>query len=217
MQAVRIGAALLALTMAAPAWAGSWNPTPYLRPNFSFQLYGTDASIGTAVGAGALAGVRYFNDGDLPFPAAGRTRVGATALLPTSGGSGWGHDVRLGSFFGPSWKLASAELGLDVFHNGLTIGSYVLDRALGLDIPLNLTLGPEQIFLLAGATPTLMFDPDRQVDWSQVDAFGFGHEFEWRIGGAFQLPAVGFGITYTQRIIAPGVVSRGFGLGVYVG
>lgn len=207
----------VSLLAAAPAHAGSWDPKPYIKPNLGFTLYGDGTTNASAVGLGAQAGFTYFNSEDLGVPMAGRTRVSGTYQLVTSGGPGGGHDIRLGTFMGPQFKLASAELGLDVFHNGITLGNYQLDNAVGLDIPLNVTLGPQQIYALAGITPTLVFDPDRHVNWKAVDAFGFGHEFEWRVGAALNAGPIGLGLTYTRRVIAPNVVTQGFALGVSAG
>ncbi len=55
------------------------------------------------------------------------------------------------------------------------------------------------------------------MNWKSTDAFGFGHEFEWRVGGAVNLGAFGLALTYTRRVIAPNVVTQGFALGVTAG
>lgn len=201
--------------IATPAMAGSWSPKPYVKPNIGVSIYGAGGSTSTAIGLGAQGGFKYFNEEDPPVPLGGRTRVSGTYLFSTDGGSG--HDVRLGSFMGPSFKLASAELGLDVFNNGYSAGLASIPNTTGIDIPLNATLGPDVVYVLGGVTPAVLFNPARQVDWSTVDAFGFGHEFEWRLGVQLNIPVMSIGLTYSKRFMAPNIINQGFMLGVSVG
>jgi hypothetical protein len=208
-----MSAAMLVMVGASEARAGSWSPQPYVKPNLGVAIYGGSGVAATGVGLGAQGGVRYAN-ADGPVPLGGTTRVSGTYTLVAGG---WGHDVRVGSFFGPQMKLASASAGVDVFHNGLTVGSYTLPGAVGVDLPLDVTVGPSAVYLLGGITPALVFDSGRHVDWKATDAFGFGHEFEWRVGAAVNAKVFAIGVTYSRRTVAPAVTSQGISIGVGIG
>ncbi len=218
-RAALIGMVLLPLSVAAaeptqPERSGStdvekvsWQLEPYFRPVFGISSFvGSEGSY-TGVRLGATAGVHYWKD-----PLLGRTR----ALVAWTTGSGGlsGLDLRLGSFMGPQKKYWGADAGLDLFWDRYGVDSAdLLPASAGIDIPFNLHLGPEKLYGLGGITPAVLFNPDRRVDWSRTDVFGFGHEFAWQLGFGARLGRFGVHAVYSRRVVASGVRS-GVGLSV---
>jgi hypothetical protein len=194
-------AAALCCPSSALAAESAWEVEPYWRPVAGVSAYSTGS--GTWVGArmGALGGLHYWRS-----PLAGRTRaVGAW----TTGSSGLsGLELRLGSFLGPSKQYWGAEAGLDLFWDRVTLnGSDLLPGSAGVDVPLNLHFGLPEIYGLAGVGTAFLFAPERRVDWSETDAFGFGHEFGWQLGAGTRLGGVGAALTYSHRVVVSGVHS----------
>ena len=56
-----------------------------------------------------------------------------------------------------------------------------------------------------------IFNEDRRVDWSEVDEFGFGHQFSTFVGGQVKLNQMSVGLNYTRTITAGGV-QQGYGI-----
>jgi hypothetical protein len=210
---VRAPGAVLALALAvgvapvraAPEGSGAeasvpWQVEPYWRPVLGFSTFASSAGVSTGARLGATGGVHYWK-----APLLGRTRVlGAY----TTGSSLSGLDLRLGSFMGPQWKLAGVEAGVDVFWDRYTAaGAEVMPASAGVDLPLAVQVGPESFYGMAGVTPAILFAPERRVDWSSTDAFGFGHEFGWQLGVGARLGRVGANLLYSRRIVASGVYS----------
>jgi len=192
---------------------GPWKPKPYFEPFVNAAIYsGSGASSSVDVGAalGAQAGIRYHQENGM---LQGRTRLSGAYIL-TSGGTG--TDVRLGSFMGVRPKLAGAEIGLDVFRNEYNGSAVALAPTTGVDFPtVRVQLGPQQAYLLGGITATWLGEESRQVDFTQLETFGFGHEFEWQAGLSLGLSRLRLMGVYYQRTVAGGT-SQGlaFGLGI---
>ncbi len=205
MRSLALPAAALAAGLACP-WSAQaaepgWQVEPYWRPVAGISAYAT--SSGTWVGArmGATGGVHYWKS-----PLLGRTRVLGT--WTTGSGSMSGLEFRVGSFMGPHQKYWGAEAGVDLFWDRVTVGnSELLPGSAGVDLPLNLHIGPQEIYGVAGITPALLFNPDRRVDWSQTDAFGFGHEFAWNLGAGARIGKIGAALVYSHRVVVSGVHS----------
>ncbi|MBK7758367.1 MAG: hypothetical protein IPO67_11080 [Deltaproteobacteria bacterium] len=182
---------------------------PYWEPIAGYQIYNA-GRFGTSVfTVGAMVGVRYE---DQQSPLVGRTRVAASALL----GGGLGVDARLGSFLGPAGKYWSVQAGPDFFYNRYVEGNLsFLPPSPGMDMVVRATLGPEQVYVLGGVSPAILLSPDRRVNWERTDRFGFGHEFEWYVGGVIDTDVFSFALTWRERTISTGVIqSVSFTVGI---
>lgn len=189
---------------------GPWNPRPYIAPLGNIAVYSNGVDMDVGVIAGLEAGLRYARENGM---LQGRTRLAGAGIL-TSGG--FGYDVRGGTFMGVRPKFYGAEVGLDIFQNAYDGNAVTLAKTTGVDFPsLRVELGPQVFYLLGGLTPTWLGETSRQVIWSQTDAFGFGHEFEWRAG--FSLNAgVRLSAVYYQRTLRAGT-SQGLSVGLGIG
>ncbi len=182
-----------------------WTPKPYFRPILGFSSVVTSSSVYTGAQLGATAGLTYWR-----APLMGRTRVLAAYYIGTSKVSG--AELRLGTFMGPHFKLAGAEAGIDVFWDRfLQDGDELLAPSVGIDFPVNVQLGPEVIYVMAGVCTAIMFNEERRVDWDDRDAFGFGHEFGWQLGLGAKLGKVRAAAVYSQRQVVAGT-RRGLGV-----
>ena len=180
---------------------------PYWEPIGNYSIYTIDGVVQGGLALGAMGGVRYR---DTLTPLAGRTRAAASVLFL---GSGVGWDLRVGSFAGPQQKFWSVQAGPDIFYNAVLTNSGGLAPSPGVDLQIIGTLGPQEVYILGGIIPAYLLNKSRRVDWSEVDALGFGHEFEWMLGLVVQTDNFSGGVTYRRRIVAGGV-SQGFGFSV---
>ena len=151
---------------------------------------------GTAITGGAEVGVKYWKKkwkGDL---SAGGSY--------TSGSSLSGYDVHIGNEAGRREKYWGLSAGLLGFYNGYVAqdGEQGLDPSLGLDVPVELTLGPKKYYGYAGITPSFLFNDDRHVE-----GLPFGDELEWGVGAGLKLKWITAEVGFTSRITAVGVIN----------
>jgi hypothetical protein len=202
-----VGVSPRAVAQDAKASPG-WEVEPYWRPVAGLNAYSSGGSTWVGARMGATGGVYYWKS-----PLLGRTR--ATGSWTTGSGVS-GLEFRLGSFMGPHQKYWGAEAGVDGFWNRFTAdGVDVIPGSVGIDLPVNIHLGPQEFYGLAGITPAILFAPERRVDWSSTDAFGFGHEFAWQLGVGAHLGRFGAALTYSHRVVATGVNS-GWGISLSI-
>ncbi len=180
------------------ALAQSWEVAPYARPVGGISAFGE----ARAVTLGAQVGFVAWQPGTL---LATQTRAQAATHLYSGVG---GSDVRLGSFW-VLWHeyfalMAGPDLCRNVFRAGPT---ELLPPSVGLDLPLMLRLGPQELHVSAAVVPSWLANPDRRADLPLV------HEFEWRAGFVIDGP-VSFGLYYTRRHTVFGLQE---GLGFSVG
>jgi len=180
--------------------AGRIEYQPYLDPVASLSVFRSGNAIIPGINLGLEAGVSY---ADLETILAGKMRTRGTVLL------GGGYDLRVGNFVGPVTQYWSVLGGADVFYNEYRLVG--LQPSLGLDFPVVTTVGPKEVYALAGVTTSYLANPLRRVDWDRSSYFGFGHEFEYRLGFMVNPGRFHFGISWTRRILASGA-SDGFGL-----
>jgi hypothetical protein len=154
------------------------------------------------VDLGAEVGVRYAQQGEGIPTWAGRTRVAGAYGFGLPGVKA--TDVRLGSFMGPVFKVLSFESGLDVFRNELTVDGDGLEPSFGVDVPLLATLDLKIPSFWAGIGTAYLFEPERRVDWSETDEFGFGHEFQYLLGAGVRF-GIHLSAQYTHRVVATGL------------
>ncbi len=189
------------LPATATAQAPAWQVEPYWRPVAGLSSFTTSGGTWLAVRMGATAGVHYWK-----APLLGRTR--ALATWTTGSQSASGLEARLGTFMGPHKEYWGVEAGVDLFWDRFSAaGVDLLPASAGIDLPLNLHLGPQQIYGLVGITPALLFAQERRVDWSSTDAFGFGHEFGLQAGAGAHVGRLGAALVYSRRVVVNGVYS----------
>lgn len=174
--------------------ADRWYVEPLLYPEAGFQSITSEGgNLGISklgLGIGAL-----FHDLDEGI-LSGQVR-GAGSVL--SGGGGLGFDARLGAFWAPRLEWGGGRLGVDVFYNTFTQSVFAIPGTLGAEVPIDVILGPRNAFVVLGITPAMVANPERRVNWDEAGVFGFGHEFEWRIGGGLTLGRYGVRIVFSQR------------------
>ena len=160
------------------------------------------------VSLGGTAGLRYWQKGN-PTPTWRGTFRGQAAYLV---GAGSGMEVRVGNFIGPWWKMIGVSVGPDLFWNQYTWGSVTLEPTTGVGLPVMTTVGVKQFSVFGGVEPAWYISSERDpVDWSETDAFGFGHEFSKTAGVSLNLPLFRVGVYVTERTTSLGK-QVGYGL-----
>jgi hypothetical protein len=169
-----------------------WTYRPYVTPGGGLTI----ANGGTSVTGAVDVGVRYWKSkwkGDL---SAGGSYTSGSALS--------GYDVHGGNEFGRREKWWGASVGLVLFYNGYlaTDTTAALDPSGGLDIPVELTLGPKKYYVYGGVTPSFLFNKTRHVD-----TLPFGDELEWEVGAGLKLKWITAEAGFNQRITTVGVIN----------
>lgn len=167
-----------------------WHYRPYVTPGGGLTIGGGGTAITGAVDVGA----RYWKEkwrGDL--------QLGGSY---TTGSALDGYDVHLGNEFGRREEWWGVTLGGLLFYNTYSSGNKTLDPALGLDVPLEVTLGPKKYYLFGGVTPSFIFNEDRHVK-----GLPFGDEFEWQVGAGLHLKWITAQVAYTSRITTIGTIN----------
>jgi hypothetical protein len=192
-----------------------WGHEFYARPAVGGSSYtGADGTSTTAIAIGGQGGVRYWQKKRGNPIWAGRSRAQLQYIV--SSGSATGMEVRVGSFMGPQWAGPSQSYfglssGLDVFWNRYNFGDVALDPTVGVGMPFVASTGLKLVGVYAGFEPSWIANEDRRVDWSDVDEFGFGHQFSTFVGGQLNLGGMGVGLNYTRTVTAYGV-QQGYGV-----
>ena len=177
------------LVLVSMAFAQNWQASPYAKPIATVNSFNGYRAI-TLGGAGGV--VAWDNSGLL----ATQTRVQTAWHLYPGGG---GNDLRLGSFWGPFHEYFSVMTGPDVFRNSFRTDTEVLMApSWGLDLPLTVRLGPQELHVQGAVVPSWLAKPSRRADLPGV------HEFEWRAGLVVDGP-ISFSIGYARRYTAFGV------------
>ena len=175
---------------------GEWRLKPYVRPGGGVQIgSGKDGAVASVV-AGADVGLRHWKK-----PWAGDAFVGASY---TAGSSLNGLEIHLGESFGARQNMWGISLGLTGFYDMYTssAGQAKMESTGGVDIPLNVVIGPRTFYGYIGLTPTFVTNPDRQIKEGSIVGtikscergvgaacganagmdFYIGHEFSWGLG-----------------------------------
>lgn len=176
---------------------GKWKYQPYVMPGGGVTINGSDASVA----AGVDAGVRYWRknwEGDLHAGGSYTTGDGLN-----------GYEVHAGNDFGRREKYWGLSAGLELLYSGYTYDdlSVAMAPAGGIGIPVEVTLGPKKYYAYGGMMPAWYTDRQRQVNWNQVDAIGFGDEFEWFAGAGAKLSWINGEVGITQTVTVAGVVT----------
>ena len=112
---------------------------------------------------------------------------------------------------GPWWKHFGLESGLDVSWDQYEWNGILLDPSMGYGVPLIATTGVKWISIYAGFQPSFLTTPERRVNWSETDEFGFGHQFSTFTGLSLTVDDMSVGLGYTRTISAFGV-QQGYGI-----
>lgn len=170
----------------------------YTGPEGSFVV----SKLGLGVG-----GLLHDLDKDLW---SGQARVAGSVW---TGAGGYGFEVKAGPMWTPRLKWFGARVGLDPFWNQFESPVFVLPATFGVDLPVDLILGPRKAYVLAGVTPAWVANPARRVDWETADGLvPIGHEAEWRLGIGLTLGRFTVALTFSQRTTVLGTAS-GVGVG----
>lgn len=189
-----------------------WEAEPFLKPEAGAQINTNGQGSSAFVTLGASAGFRYWRVGDPPPQWSGQTRV--RGLYGTGSGV-QSLDARIGSFIGPRWGSFGLQFGPDLFWNRLELPSgQDLEPSVGLEFPVMASLKlSKELSLYGGVSPAWLADPQRAVDWSAVDAPGFGDEFAYMAGASLNLKPIHLSANYVYRIVATGAQQNlGFGI-----
>lgn len=171
-----------------------WTYRPYVAPGGGLAI----ANGGTAITGGADVGIKYWKKnwkGDLT---AGGSYTTGSVLN--------GYDVHVGNEFGRREKWWGLTAGLIGFYNGYvaedTTAATTLEPSLGLDVPVEVTLGPRKYYVYGGVTPSFLFNKDRHVP-----GLPFGDELEWGVGAGLKLKWINAEVGFTSRITTVGTIN----------
>ncbi len=138
---------------------GPYNKKPYAKPVVGAMIW--DGAYGLSLGP--EAGIKYQQK--KPDPVFfGKTRAQGAYIL----GAGMsGYDVRLGSFFGPFYKVVGLQAGPDFFYNQLSVqldgGTDELFATPGMDFPITGLFDLKIFNAYAGVAPGWYFSGDREA------------------------------------------------------
>lgn len=153
------------------------NWEPYVAPGGGVQI---DSSGETAIIAGVDVGIRYWKK-----KLEGNLYAGAGYI---AGENLSGYDIHLGDTTGYRAKYWGAAGGLEGTYNGQTsteTGKDVLAPALGVKVPVEITVGPKKYYAQAGVTPAWYFDESRKA--SAGGPVPFGDELHWHVAAGLKL------------------------------
>ena len=186
-----------------------WKNRFYARPLISASTFSDNSGNNTtAVGLGLEGGIRYWQV-NTPSPRLrGRTRATAQYIVASESN---GMEVKLGSFMGPAWKYFGLESGLDISWDKYEWNGQTMEATMGYGIPLIATTGVSIVTVYGGFQPTFLSNPDRRVNWSETDEFGFGHQFSTFAGIALAIDDMNLGLGYTRTVTALGL-QQGYGI-----
>jgi len=141
---------------------GKWKFQPYIAPGGGVQ-------IATGSGTSVKSGIASVNLGltQKHKPWAGDAMVGVSY---TTGSANTGVEFHVGESFGAREDFWGASLGLTGFYD-----TFYGAPTLGVDIPIEVIIGPKKYYGYLGYTPTYVSNPDRKVE-------GFANETSWNIG-----------------------------------
>lgn len=178
---------------------GPWNPKPYAQPVAGAMV------VGDAVGVslGIEGGFRYAQQKEHPI-FFGKTR--AQGAYTFGAVEGW--DARIGSFFGPFYKVIGAQTGPDVFLSQYTADGVLADQVVGLDWPITLLTDFKVINMYAGLAPGWYFSGDRDKLTGAI------HQLSTYAGIGLNIKNFGISIGY-NRLFLGDFVSDGWSFGVH--
>ncbi len=169
-----------------------WTYRPYVTPGGGLSI----GDGGTAVTGAVDVGIRYWKSkwkGDL---SAGGSYTTGDLLN--------GYDVHVGNEFGRREKWWGLSAGLMGFYNGYISADETqsLDPSVGLDIPVELTLGPKKYYVFGTITPSFLLNQERHVK-----TLPFGDELEWGVGAGLKLKWINAEVGFNQRITTVGTIN----------
>ena len=198
------------------AFADGFKVRPHVKPILSGQTFTVDDESYRALNAGAALGVKYVQkNSGLKWTGITRAQYIRTMSL----GDTTGEDLRVGTAFGPWWRIVGIQAGIDGVRNSYSNSAVDMPVAYGVNPTLSALVDLRIASLSAVAGPTYFLGDDRQgVDWAsnQVDFPGFGDEFSYKLRAGVDLLLVNVGLTYSNRYTAYGSERIvGFGIGFF--
>ncbi len=183
---------------------GGWFWQPYVTPGGGVQINTSNADDGTVTatedsvsGTSAVAkvdaGIKYWKK---------KVKGDVFAGVSYTTGAGLnGFDVHAGDTIGYRTKYIGASIGGVAFYNAYSdsTGKEVLAPAAGVQVPVEVTVGPRKYYAFGGAAPAWLFEPSRHAE----DAL-LGDEFEWSVGAGVNFKAFDAEVSYVSRTTAAG-------------
>jgi len=141
-----------------------WKNEPYLEAGGGGQVFGSNNNTFNAWIVHAEAGYEYEYVKKGQWPRwGGATRVGGEYVVQADNVEGM--DLRVGTFFGPRWKKAGAQLGVDVFYDTWSYGNTTLPEAVGVEVPLRLHAKAGKLTVFGGGSGAVTNNAQRARDW----------------------------------------------------
>lgn len=168
-----------------------WKYQPFVMPGGGVTINGSDASINAGVDVGADYWRKKW---------VGKLYGGGSY---TTGDGLNGYELHLGDVMGQRQKYWGLTGGLEAIYSGYTYsnGSSAMKPSGGLNIPIEVTVGPKQYFVVAGIQPGFFTDRSRNAEVA-----GIFHELEWHAGIGANLKWVTGTLGIAETITAAGVV-----------
>jgi hypothetical protein len=168
-----------------------WRYQPYVTPGGGLSITGG----GTAIVGGADVGVKYWKKQWQGNLTAGGSYTTGDALT--------GYDIHGGNEFGRREKWWGVTAGAMLFYNGYVADNGdALDPSAGLEVPVEVILGPKKYYLYGGVAPAWLFEETRHTS-----TLPFGDELEWSVGGGLNLKWITAEVGFNQRITSVGVIN----------
>ncbi len=168
-----------------------WNYQPYVMPGGGVTIN----SSATSVNAGVDVGVDYWRKKWV-----GNLYAGGSY---TTGDGLNGYDVHLGDVMGQREKYWGVTGGLELVYNGYTYqnGSSAMKPSAGVNIPVELVVGPKKYYAFAGVTPGFFTERSRNAQVA-----GIFHELEWHVGAGAKLKWITGEVGLMESITSAGVI-----------
>ena len=180
---------------------GPYEKKPYAKPVLGAMVW--EDSMGLNVGA--EGGIKYQQKKDDPV-FFGKTRAVGTLAF---GDGITGHQINVGSFLGPFYKVVGAQTGPDLFYSQYTFLDTELPSTMGLDWPVTGLFNVKIFNAYAGFAPGWYFGGERENLNAAVGQFGLF------AGAGLDLKVVRLNVGWNKQTTAYGEqtgVSVGFGI-----
>jgi hypothetical protein len=168
-----------------------WSYQPYVMPGGGVTIN----EAATSVNAGVDVGIDYWRKKWI-----GNLYVGGAY---TTGDGLNGYEVHLGDVMGAREKYWGLTGGLELVYNGYTYsdGSSAMKPSGGVNIPIELAVGPKKYYGYAGVVPGFFTDASRNAQ-----VLGVFHELEWRAGVGVKVKWIRGEVGIAESITSAGAV-----------
>ena len=189
-----------------------WKVRPHVDPTLNLHLFNTEDNLYVGANFGGAVGAKY-QQKKKGFRYQGLTR----AQYVQTWGQATGQDIRVGSFFGPWWRIVGFQVGPDVFYNTYDNPGVNVDDVVGISTRAAAVVDLKVVNVTASIAPSFYVSGDREgVNWSQEEFPGVGDELTYSVGAGVDLWLIGLGLSYTSHMTSFGNESRiGFGISIF--